>query len=63
MDIPLPDLLLAALIGLGIPLYAGSVRGRSYALFALAVLLFSLPAALVLRRAPAGQANEMLAGK
>ncbi|MDH3686303.1 MAG: metallophosphoesterase [Myxococcales bacterium] len=48
MEPLLPDLILAALIGAGIPLYAGSVRGRRYASFALVVLLFSLPAALVL---------------
>jgi len=40
--------LAAALAGVGIPLYALRVRGRSYAIFAAVILALSFPAALVL---------------
>jgi predicted MPP superfamily phosphohydrolase len=40
--------LAAALAGIGVPLYALRVRGRSYAIFAAVILALSFPAALVL---------------
>ena len=39
---------LAATSLIGVPLYAGSVRGRAYALFGLVILLLSLPGAIVM---------------
>ncbi len=39
---------LAATTLIGVPLYAGSVRGRAYALFGFVILLLSLPGAIVM---------------
>jgi len=39
---------LAATSLIGVPLYAGSVRGRAYALFGFVILLLSLPGAIVM---------------
>ena len=48
MEALVPELVVAAAIAVGIPAYAWRVRGRRYATFAAVILLFSLPAALVL---------------
>ena len=39
---------LAALVAVGLPLYAFKVRGRTYAIFALVLVLFSFPGSLFL---------------
>ncbi|MCP5064994.1 MAG: phosphodiesterase, partial [bacterium] len=56
----LPSLALG--IGLGLPLYAGRFRGRSYAIFATVLVLISFPGALGLAARSAIQAPESLRG-
>ncbi len=54
----LPTLALG--IGVGLPLYAGRFRGRTYAIFATVLVLFSFPGAVGLAARTAAQAPEEL---
>lgn len=51
---------LALLIGVGVPLVAGHVRGRTYGLFTAAVLVLSLPGAVALHARLAGDSPGLV---